>query len=78
LNSEKLHFHSSCFIHTAPEANKVIDQRATNVRDHGAAVIDIDFKSNEAGRSRASFCSSALRATENVSILSFGDGPAIR
>ncbi|REJ85647.1 MAG: hypothetical protein DWQ34_28610, partial [Planctomycetota bacterium] len=32
----------------------------SNVQDHGAAVIDIEFKTDDAGRSRASFCSSAL------------------
>jgi len=33
------------------------EKQPGNVQDHGAAVIDIDFKTDDAGRSRASFCS---------------------
>ena len=36
------------------------DLLSTNVYDHGAAAIDLPFTFDDAGRSRASFCSSVL------------------
>jgi len=57
---------------TAHPSPGAIPPFPTNDKDHGAAVIDFPFKSDDAGRSRASFCSSTfptrLRLLSNRSL----------